>query len=178
MVDYEVSSQKLLELLRIKLMPGSSLLKRRSKPKLEPISYEEMLGTAGMSGFVSFLEVTPSEGAHALRGEREPAAPVETASLPPNTLDKPTPGDYLLPITARPEREGSETGTPTRGIPDSGETAGVSAQVIRVLPDVLVASGIPEQGIPDSAWMGSTAQSGPRAPEVPATIRYTCNRYT
>ena len=42
-------------------MSGSSQSRRKSKHKLEPISYEEMLGTAGMSGFVSFLDVTPSD---------------------------------------------------------------------------------------------------------------------
>src|SRR5215472_5060251 len=44
-------------------MSGSSRSRRKPKPKLEPISYEEMLGTAGMSGFVSFLNVTPAGAA-------------------------------------------------------------------------------------------------------------------
>lgn len=43
-------------------MPGNSRSRQKRKPKLEPISYEEMLGAAGMSGFVSFLEISPSGG--------------------------------------------------------------------------------------------------------------------
>jgi hypothetical protein len=45
-------------------MAESSRSKRKPK-KLEPISYEELMGSAGMSGFVSFLEVKEKAGSQA-----------------------------------------------------------------------------------------------------------------
>ena len=51
-------------------MAGSS--KSRRKGKLEPISYDELLGSAGMSGFLSFLNVkAPAAGAPTLPSEPE-----------------------------------------------------------------------------------------------------------
>jgi hypothetical protein len=53
-------------------LPPASTPKKR--PHLEPITYDEMLSNAGMSGFVSFLQF-PS---------KEPAKPPEPARTAPN----------------------------------------------------------------------------------------------
>ena len=103
-------------------MSSSSQSRRKSKHTLEPISYEEMLGTAGMSGFVSFLDVTPSDAIRTPDGfahtadetermeaeprshsKRELATASETSSLPRLTLSQPA----LLD---------NEKGTPDTGI--------------------------------------------------------------
>ena len=103
-------------------MSGSSQSRRKSKHKLEPISYEEMLGTAGMSGFVSFLDVTPADAnrtpegpgyiaAHTEGTQREPlshakrelATASETSSPPRIATSQPTPFEH-------------ERGTPDIGI--------------------------------------------------------------
>ena len=66
-------------------MSGSSQSRRKSKHKLEPISYEEMLGTAGMSGFVSFLDVTPADANRTPEGSGYTAGETErTQSEPPS----------------------------------------------------------------------------------------------
>ena len=64
-------------------MSGSSRSRRKSKHKLEPISYEEMLGTAGMSGFVSFLDVTPADANRTPEGPGHTAGQTEGAQLNP-----------------------------------------------------------------------------------------------
>jgi hypothetical protein len=45
-------------------MGESSKSKRKPKNKMEPITYEELVGSAGMSGYVSFLEVKAPEQTH------------------------------------------------------------------------------------------------------------------
>ena len=53
------------------------------RPKLEPISYEEIMGNAGMSGFVSFLDAPRAETAPvaAISGDQPPAQQVSAGSV-------------------------------------------------------------------------------------------------
>jgi len=79
-------------------MPPPATSKKRHH--LEPISYDELLGNAGMSGFVSFLEEGPRAGAApALEPVREPGPrPVDR---PPAT---PAPFRWARNVSGRQSR--------------------------------------------------------------------------
>ncbi len=63
----------------------SKARKPSARPELEPISYEEIMANAGMSGFVSFLDVPPTEAPSA----NPPGAPPKQGPLDAATVITP-----------------------------------------------------------------------------------------
>src|SRR5512140_3597964 len=67
--------------------------KSPARPELEPISYEEIMGNAGMSGFVSFLD-SPKPETEALRSlgpSMPPSGATDSATVPEADTVKETP---------------------------------------------------------------------------------------
>lgn len=151
-------------------MSGSPRSRRKSKHKLEPISYEEMLGAAGMSGFVSFLDVTPVDAAKSLGGAdlRSDEVPIRT-ELPESGIVS-TSAECSISVTAtKPVQD--ERGTPERGTPvdgfggaaipqpelESSET-GTPDRGVLVVGGSSNSIGTPLTGVPESG--GSSLTSG------------------
>ena len=152
-------------------MTGSSQSRRKSKLKLEPISYEEMLGTAGMSGFVSFLDVTPADAsrtpdasrntpAESGRRRPEPSSHAKRELAAASGISSPPRID-----TSQPAPLGDETGTPDTGIHDTNPSP-YADQDGRPFTTI---RGIPHTGVADAvtaAATGNTAtESGRTRPE-------------
>jgi hypothetical protein len=152
-------------------MPGSSLSRRRRqrKPKLEPISYEEMVGAAGMSGFVSFLEISPTDSHQQLApqtGRESPSPAVvsnnpegreRSAALGPlkglvgsTSVTQQEPADLSLGThnSTIPQAGRLYSGTPNIGVPETGSVENIRPQESNEQPDC-GRSGIAHKGPPE-----------------------------